>query len=368
MGWLRPAVRDATTASPALSLPIQSLSHASLSVCVCAPAQESLLEPKASWEDVHDGPPPDGPVPCPEVSSLSLSLSRCACLTPDRPSSMQVTAANTRVDGLRIGCAGADELHSLDTEKRKAHDCDRASFLLEEPKFDFAPLAVLCGVPLMFRRLGSDGDVGVPGGPAGPQAAPVEELRYETKMYVYKLMTTPGLGLPLTWNQHGPQTRLPPVLACRSDGLPFTPDDWACLCEFQEYLDETQMAQEHLYHTNKGEFTKWVGMWTANVCLKRDRPNPYAFSDLCPAFESRFPLGVSVRACGIAAKPELNGKVGTVRRHDEAKLRVGVEFPPPVGLLSIKHTNLEMPDGGKARADALVKKHADKSGRAGRSR
>ena len=46
---------------------------------------------------------------------------------------------------------------------------------------------------------------------------------------------------------------------------------------------------------------------------------------------------------------------------------MGVEFPPPVGLLSIKHTNLEMPDGGAARADALLRRH-DKRGSAGRSR
>ena len=115
------------------------------------------------------------------------------------------------------------------------------------------------------------------------------------------------------WNQHGPQTRLPPVHACRSDGLPFTPDDWACLCEFQEYLDETQLAQEHLWYTNRAEFRKWVALWTGNACLKRDRPNPHAFSDICAAFDVRFPLGVSVRACGLAAKPELNGRVGTVR-------------------------------------------------------
>ena len=41
-------------------------------------------------------------------------------------------------------------------------------------------------------------------------------------MYVYKLMTTPGMGLPLTWNQNGDGTPLPPIAVCRSDGEPFT--------------------------------------------------------------------------------------------------------------------------------------------------
>ena len=60
-------------------------------------------------------------------------------------------------------------------------------------------MALLLGVPLMFKRL----ELG-----EGPQR---EELRYETKMYVYKLMTTPGLGLPITWNQNGAGTPLPPI-------------------------------------------------------------------------------------------------------------------------------------------------------------
>jgi hypothetical protein len=111
------------------------------------------------------------------------------------------------------------------------------------------PPQLLVGVPLMFKRL-----------PMG-EGDDAEELRYETKMYVYRLMTTPGLGLPITWNQNGEGTKLPPVLACRSDGVPFTPADWACLCEFHEYLDEKYVRGEQLWYTNKQEFKKWVGIW-----------------------------------------------------------------------------------------------------------
>ena len=107
----------------------------------------------------------------------------------------EVTAAGATVEGVRIGCAGADALHAVDTERRIALDCDRASFVLSEPHFDFAPLALLCGVPLMLRRLEARGDAE---GGAEDAAGVQEELQYETKMYVYKLMTTPGLGLPLT--------------------------------------------------------------------------------------------------------------------------------------------------------------------------
>jgi hypothetical protein len=80
-------------------------------------------------------------------------------------------------------------------------------------------------------------------------------------MYAYKLMSTPGLGLPLTWNQNGAGTPLPPILACRSDGQPFTHQDWACLCEFHEYLEDNYVPGDHLWYTNKVEFAKWVAIY-----------------------------------------------------------------------------------------------------------
>ena len=57
------------------------------------------------------------------------------------------------------------------------------------------------------------------------------------------------------------------------------------------------------------------------------------------------------RACRVAIltccdlaqdlkKAELNSLVGIVRQYDEGKGRVGVEFPPPHGLLSLRTKNL----------------------------
>jgi hypothetical protein len=189
-----------------------------------------------------------------------------------------------------------------------------------------------------------------------PPSLELEELRYETKMYAYKLMTTPGLGLPLTWNQNGTGTRLPPILACRSDGQPFTSDDWACLCEFQEYLDENYVLKEHLWYTNKLEFKKWVEIYIRGKCYSKESL-VVAFPDICPCFEFRFPLGLKVQAHGLAAKPELNGLTGTVKKYDEPKLRIGVEFPPPYGVLSLKHTNVaHVPGGGAERSKMLLDK------------
>lgn len=297
---------------------------------------DGLLEPKGYW-DAHRDPPPDGPVPEPAEGCV---------------------ADGKTVRGVRIGGAGAlaimeqnGQLYRMrqdDVETRKSLDCTNDEFVLDEKSFDYVPIALLLGVPLMFKRL-----VEIP-----TEGEGAEELRYETKMYVYKLMTTPGLGLPLTWNQNGAGTKLPPVLVARSDGVPFTQDDWACLVEFHEWLDENYVDKEHLYYTNKAEFKKWVGIWTRGACLKKDS-NCYAFAEINPCFESRFPIGLEVRAVGLAAKPELNGRKGTVQKYDEAKLRVGVEFAPPFGLLAIKHSNLELVDPAE-RSSMLLEMHERK--------
>ena len=121
----------------------------------------------------------------------------------------------------------------------------------------------------------------------------------------------------------------------------------------------SQVLQEQLYYTNKAEFKKWVGIWVRGQCLQRELANPHAFSEIAPCFETRFPFGLSVKAVNLAAKPELNGRVGTVTKYDESKLRVGVEFAAPFGLLSLKHTNIEMADPA-ARAEKLLKKYERK--------
>ena len=275
---------------------------------------ESLLEPKGIWEEAHRDPAPDGPVPEPAEGVVALGKT---------------------VRGVRLGGKGADRIAELDLEARNSQDCADHEWLLDNT-FDFCPVPLLLGVPLMFKRL----DLG-----EGPQR---EELRYETKMYIYKLMTTPGLGLPLTWNQNGAGTPLPPIAVARSDGEPFTTQDWTCLCEFHEYLDENYVAREHLWYTNKVEFKKWVNIWVKGQCYRTIVDLPCAFPEIAPVLEYRFPLGMKVKADGLAAKPELNGRVGTVVKYDEGKGRVGVEFAPPFGILSLKHSNIANVPGGSA--------------------
>jgi hypothetical protein len=51
----------------------------------------------------------------------------------------------------------------------------------------------------------------------------------------------------------------------------------------------------------------------------------------------------------LEGRVELNGKSGTVVRYDEAKLRVGVEFPHPTGVVSIRASNLEIKPAERGR-------------------
>jgi hypothetical protein len=74
-------------------------------------------------------------------------------------------------------------------------------------------------------------------------------------------------------------------------------------------------------------------------------------------------LDLKVRACNLAAKPELNGCVGVVAKYDEAKLRVGVVFDPPHGLLALKHTNVGMMEGGAAARSRALLDDLEKKGK-----
>jgi hypothetical protein len=67
-----------------------------------------------------------------------------------------------------------------------------------------------------------------------------------------------------------------------------------------------------------------------------------------------------VAAAGLEAKPQLNGLTGEVVKYDEAKGRVGVEFPPPFGLLSLKHSNLAHLEGGAVQRSNILLKEMEK--------
>ncbi|EOD24204.1 hypothetical protein EMIHUDRAFT_116051 [Emiliania huxleyi CCMP1516] len=76
---------------------------------------------------------------------------------------------------------------------------------------------------------------------------------------------------------------------------------------------------------------------------------PLAFVDAVPALELRFPRGAEVRPRRLRGRADLNGRSGAVAKYDAQGGRVGVDFPPPVGLVSIRAANLEIGRHERAR-------------------
>jgi hypothetical protein len=62
-------------------------------------------------------------------------------------------------------------------------------------------------------------------------------------MILLRLMTEPGIGLPMTW-QSLAAGALPPVVATRADGVPNTPAEWRVLGEYFKYADEELVEKE----------------------------------------------------------------------------------------------------------------------------
>lgn len=223
-----------------------------------------------------------------------------------------IVAVDQIVGGVRIGAAGAAD----------------EEVLLEAAGFEFVPTALRLGFPLMFKKLEFP-----PGG---------EELGADERIYVYSLMMTPGLGLPITWNANGAATRLPPLLAARSDGVAFGAAEWACLRGFfHDHLPDNYVKPQRHWHHTPDEFRRWVRVVAQGRCLSKEEEAPEVFADLEPCLDLRFPLGARVTIAGLS-RAELNGRCGTVARYDDAKGRVGVELPPPHGLLSIRPASLRV--------------------------
>lgn len=229
--------------------------------------------------------------------------------TPANTSAVGTTVRGLRLDGAVLAAVEVD--------------LDRG--------FDVCPVPELLGLPLMAKRLGAD----------EAQEEPDSGMR---SLVLNRLMSTPGIGLPLAWQTGGPSAALPPVLLARGDGVPFGRNEFECLKEFFVELDHEEPADRHERMYQPHQFTAWIGHWTRSVAFDGARADAdiVAFEDLEPAFEHRFPIGVRVTARGLTAKAELNGKSGVVAKYDAAKRRVGVEFERPHGLLSLKPSNLDL--------------------------
>jgi len=208
--------------------------------------------------------------------------------------------------------------------------------------FDMSPIAERVGFPLGMRRL-----------PQPPTASAGRDVK--NQLSAVRMMTEPGIGLPMTWQGTG--ETLAPLLVVRPDGVPFLEQDWRVFVDYIEYLHTEVFEDEQEAETLPSAFVRFIEGWVS-TCAARADQRPYAFMDLAPHFAFRFPMGMKVKAVGLNARPELNGKRGLVVRYDEPKRRVGVEFPRPIGVISLKPANLEF--DAKEQAD-LAKKELERT-------
>ena len=129
---------------------------------------------------------------------------------------------------------------------------------------------------------------------------------------------------PMDWQYGGALGPAPPVVAARTDGIPFTKAGWAELDKF--------ICNE----LGEGPFGS----------LRR----PFSFRDLPDLSRFlgvRFPEGVFVMPLGFTCLVELNGILGAVTGRYENG-RVGVSFPEPHGVKAVRPENLFLEDGTPA--------------------
>ncbi|CAE8653233.1 unnamed protein product, partial [Polarella glacialis] len=111
----------------------------------------------------------------------------------------------------------------------------------------------------------------------------------------------------------------PPVVAARTDGVPFTPAGWALLDDFID-----AMFSEGPHVVNRVDLLRFL------------RGAQLALPDVSESLALQYPKNTQVMGLTVAA---LNGVVGTVTGRYENG-RVGVLFREPFGLKAVRPDNL----------------------------
>ena len=170
------------------------------------------------------------------------------------------------------------------------------------------------------------------------QDTPLSGTELRDKLFVLRLMTDPEQGLSPLWNGGQPRDPLPPILVARSDGKSFSKQNWD---EIRDFFDTHMPQAWQLTAVDATASPLACFSEAAFLSSLTDWCYDKGYASISPevSFAERFPLGARVEAQGLR-KEQLNSLVGTVVKLDEARSRVGVDFGPPHGLLSIHTKNL----------------------------
>lgn len=158
---------------------------------------------------------------------------------------------------------------------------------------EYVPIAKAVGIPLVARRL--------------PREANAKPSKHNK---ICRFMSIPSLGIaPMEWQYGGQLAAAPPVHLFRTDGIPFTTEDWDLLDEFEmAMLDGGPMDVEPIHFVN----------YIESRCFNSE-------VSFTLVLEKRYPVHSQYYAINLVNAKHLNGQLGTVVSFENG--RIGLKFP-----------------------------------------
>lgn len=193
-----------------------------------------------------------------------------------------------------------------------------AEFVIDS-SFEPMPCAQAAGIPIVVKR--ENYPTGVP--------PPNDNI-------IVRMMSDPKIGLAdYPWQYGGCLPPAPPVLVGRSDGQPFTEDEWRLLDDF-----EMEMLDDGPREVTPGDWHDYVLMENFYREQQEDDEEGGGFSYRHTLLfqEVYFPVGTEVIAKNLNFA-ELNGVRGSVVGHQGGRIRI--QFPEPHNIKALKPENVE---------------------------
>jgi hypothetical protein len=172
--------------------------------------------------------------------------------------------------------------------------------------FEKCPIATAAGIPLFVKKL----------------PIPGKQVGNGGRYIIVRMMSEPSTGIaPFHWCYGGSLQPAPPVLVARSDGIPFTKEDWDVLDEF-----EMKMLNNGPREVTRQDFLNFAKQHSSNANL---------------ILETSFPKGQRVRMVKLKKNSALNDKTGqTTGQYGNGRVAIKVDGLDEV--VAVKPVNLKI--------------------------
>jgi hypothetical protein len=172
--------------------------------------------------------------------------------------------------------------------------------------FEKCPIAEAAGIPLFVKKL----------------PIPGKQVGNDGRYIIVRMMSEPSTGIaPIRWVYGGALEPAPPVLVARSDGIPFTKEDWKVLDEF-----EMKMLDDGPRQVTRKDFVDFANHHSADANL---------------ILEIFFPKGKRVRIVELRENCALNDKTGEITGQ-YGNGRVGVTVDGLEEAVAVKPRNIQI--------------------------